>query len=728
MIFLEFEHFSDPKLKDKFVSEATHLGLDKILTKHKKELRVVFHKCKLEDVFLVMIVGNFDKILIELGKSHKFPRGFPILWRVGKEMRYFGFYPKFDNDDRQSADDDSEFSSIKNLFFFKKWSGFLSQLLVFQIDDTPYWTVTSKNSAEGKSPFVQDAKRLFEPFLTKTLIQDMLQNKLHLCAEIMSKNDQTHGSRVSKETPIVTAIGFPGCDKGERSFVSFYDHLELVEFCVMHGLPCDSAVVISDAKEAIGFIKQLSAKRDFMTNSKLDEIVDKKYIVKGTVSHEDILGDTLEGLVLMSGNLVKKYKFPNYTIRTMLFREVFQQFVYSPTLVQSAKRFVEHWCVSQEGKDYWYQFALQGFIDKATFVSYDPSIGDHIQIADKVVPSYRTESAFHSLVSCTCTGSIIIVIGPIGSGKSTLANHIVKLGENFKHVDGDELDLGSETVMKLGKERGDYTRWQVCKTLMEGKIPVLSTGGGVLFSQGKVQKYILSEEIYKTLGIVPEIIVLIPRGDEMKKLERTFVPDYEDETLVRNVILKRLKEGTWKRDTKFKKDEDFIKFIVNKSKENLKFATGLLEIASQAYSCPPVEKFSELPWKPSSGKVIQEGKFGQIRILVQVDGDKIGHITFDYSSKHDLSYSLDKLNSIAKIGKILQGELVRLEKILLAIPDEKFHQDGSTHVTLDCGPHQPKDMKEIAIGLKKGGTVLGYDVRKCVKTKCEIKVLAVFGL
>ena len=35
------------------------------------------------------------------------------------------------------------------------------------------------------------------------------------------------------------------------------------------------------------------------------------------------------------------------------------------------------------------------------------------------------------------------------------------------------------TSLKLSGERGDYTRWLVVKALMEKKIPILSTGGGV---------------------------------------------------------------------------------------------------------------------------------------------------------------------------------------------------------------------------------------------------------
>ena len=61
----------------------------------------------------------------------------------------------------------------------------------------------------------------------------------------------------------------------------------------------------------------------------------------------------------------KKYKFPGYTIRTMLFRPEFEggkNFIFGQTLKKKCEGFVNHWCVSEEGKQYWMNKGLEGFI------------------------------------------------------------------------------------------------------------------------------------------------------------------------------------------------------------------------------------------------------------------------------------------------------------------------------------------------------------------------------
>ena len=52
----------------------------------------------------------------------------------------------------------------------------------------------------------------------------------------------------------------------------------------------------------------------------------------------------------------------------------------------------------------------------------------------------------------------------------------------YEHIDGDILDMNNDDVLLLGMERGDYTRFLMIKSIKDGKIPVISTGGGIFFS------------------------------------------------------------------------------------------------------------------------------------------------------------------------------------------------------------------------------------------------------
>lgn len=161
-----------------------------------------------------------------------------------------------------------------------------------------YWTICSKNSADGTSSFVEDGHRLFAPLITPELLTVLVDQNIHLCAEIITLNDQTHGAKVLKESPVVTIIG-QRCDDHSK-FVHFFDHEEVVQFCVKHNLPCDSVWRIESKQVCSEFLKKLDAERDFLTNSTFDKLVETfgPRSITGSVTHADILGEPLEGLVV----------------------------------------------------------------------------------------------------------------------------------------------------------------------------------------------------------------------------------------------------------------------------------------------------------------------------------------------------------------------------------------------------------------------------------------------
>jgi len=276
---------------------------------------------------------------------------------------------------------------VTSLEFFKKWSGFLGQLITWRDGSEHYYTVCSKNSVDHNSKFVQDASRIFHSFITFDLIEHMNREGLHVCAEVISLQDQIHGSPVKKEVPVITVIG----KQRNGEFPTFLTHRSTIEFCRLHNLPCDSSIRIEGRENCDAFLEQLTDARDLMDNASMDALITGCVVEKmeGTVDHADVLGNCLEGLVLHltcdSGeNVIRKYKFPRYTIRTMLFRTQFQKLRDFDEKAEIS-RFVDFWVVRPDMRQYWSDYAMSGFCKyREGFRSLDPLIGDHIALAEEM--------------------------------------------------------------------------------------------------------------------------------------------------------------------------------------------------------------------------------------------------------------------------------------------------------------------------------------------------------
>ena len=93
--YLNFKQISaTDTLKKQFIEQAQGMNLAKIISNCKQAIRTSFHQAiGYENVYLVMIIGSNDKLLIKLASKYGFPRGFPIIWIPNISMQYFGFYP-----------------------------------------------------------------------------------------------------------------------------------------------------------------------------------------------------------------------------------------------------------------------------------------------------------------------------------------------------------------------------------------------------------------------------------------------------------------------------------------------------------------------------------------------------------------------------------------------------------------------------------------------------------
>jgi hypothetical protein len=361
----------------------------------------------LEEQYFGMFVSHSDFQLEKLGEKYEICRGFPVRWVPGKSVRFFGFRPKFKNDDRQS-EVTRKFDALAG---FVKLSGYLSHLLTWiESDGTPCWTAFSKNSGDStltleeaeaqnkKGGFANDAASIWQPYITTRLIIDMEKTYTHVCAETLSKKDACHGADPLENVPCVTTMGrgvvirqFDGrwmvINERPKGYVTFYGFKETIKLCKDYGLPvCSAVIATGPAAEMIMERLGSGHERDYMTYLRymaLTDEVSAKYpenfvCHRGTHDHMALLGDCLEGIVwhtIKKGSnkdhlelvemiensvevLVVKFKFPGYTGRTMGIREAINK-----GLLDNLGKFdsfisnwANWWCISTDGASYWRDF------------------------------------------------------------------------------------------------------------------------------------------------------------------------------------------------------------------------------------------------------------------------------------------------------------------------------------------------------------------------------------
>lgn len=418
--------------------------------------------------FVLMGTCHIDGKLIKWGKEHGLPRGFPIVFNPStRAFRAGGFYPKFSNDPRQ-VDNSSEYTGVRRIEFFKKWSGFLCQVMAWETDDGELcWTTTSKNSGDAENDFVRNGAEVMQPYMTEELVRYMVDENVHFCLELLHQQDQCHGARVLRSEGIVTMVGNgrrSGDNDESGTFVDYWRLERVVEFCHRFGLPCDSLVTIEDEEDKADkgckksqrkraenkgkspskcaqFLEKLSASRDFMDDELMEELIDEYGTrTQGTRKHADILGGTLEGLVMkihqeqpqqdgVQGGVelqmrTEKYKFARYTIRTMLMRdELFKQlfpvkgpdgkpvkgadgkpllrdlsevdfnWLASTGALRIAEEFVQRWCVTEPGRQYWmkrFKIIAMLLMTKAAEYVKDPLVAAHILVCEEAESHHKT--------------------------------------------------------------------------------------------------------------------------------------------------------------------------------------------------------------------------------------------------------------------------------------------------------------------------------------------------
>jgi hypothetical protein len=327
IIYIDFIRSENPKkietllinhlknVNNKFCSDISTIieNYDKVVVK--TLLTTLENK---EEVYCAIICCFDDNLLVKLGKEFCFPRSFPIIFNAGGIMNISGFYPKFTNDTREQKYEYNDLRGFEKICCTKKFSGFLSGLVSWKSDSgIYYWTIFCKNSTGLSSPYIADAKRLWDPYVGESLFEQMHFNYTgSIWVETISKNEQTHGDRVLNEDIVVVCMSANVLQTETKDF-GYIPVNELYKCCNSLKLPCEEPIIINGSVSCEFFTSLIIDNRDMMTHEKFEEILEKSF-QNSSELHKKIHGDTLEGLVLHcfkpNGNMViKKFKFTHCT-------------------------------------------------------------------------------------------------------------------------------------------------------------------------------------------------------------------------------------------------------------------------------------------------------------------------------------------------------------------------------------------------------------------------------
>lgn len=317
-------------------------------------------------VDVINVVGNNDNDMIDLGKLFGMPRGFRIiLWEEDgvDKMHVSGFRPKFSNVENRNTEI-TVGGDVEYITFTEKMSGFLAMACPLLINGRIFWLFSSKNSCSNE--FASLCCTLVKKHITHSLAEIAVASGMTFCFEAMAFDDQAHGSHVYNEGVVLTCIS-KLCIGGDR-IVEYLSFSEMREFALKNGLPITD-LYVAKKEHLTDVLKGLHDVRDYANYTTFHEFIKslrgKVELHKGNVSHLDILGECLEGLVFhmhfTNGTMkTEKFKFPNYVYRTMVIRATLEVLAKSlkraltaddiassafmEELVKVAKDIVPRWC------------------------------------------------------------------------------------------------------------------------------------------------------------------------------------------------------------------------------------------------------------------------------------------------------------------------------------------------------------------------------------------------
>ena len=783
-----------------------------IIQKEKLHKNVSYYKIDLDGPGTVAYLMMFkfhgfanDRKLEFMGKRYGFPRGFPIVYIPSTGyVHSFGFYPKFENDSRQEKVNKSVFADAKHISGSIKISGFLGQINPFIHNDTVYVFFTSKNSAnydtdEKTKPFVQGVHDIARQYISDSALIALAEMGAHVCGEFMANFDITHGQSLmcTAEQPngmnsmVCTMIGFgfTTMSKYARTptdkLIDYMNGVEINQICSQYNIPRVGQFTLIGTENIIPFMEKLEEYRDQMTYSLLCQIFAEfnVNVFNSCLTHDQIYNsDIIEGLVLNIDGKIVKYKFPGYTRRTMQCRTAIEKNIVDADLHKQIRNFVDIWVIHDQNKQEYIEKCMATMImardinisTHPLFLLFSPNTSIHIiasEIIDAMsredVSALASETGINQIFQApnmTHAVNVIIINGAIGNGKSTIMKKLAECVPGSEMIDGDSLvpAIGEKQSMTLtltcGQERNVYTQWLLLRSLLNGKIPIISTGGGVFCDKGAC---IIRSLVKNAFNLNVNMIQIVVGGTT--QCAKMTEPDFEfyesDETIasVRDVVNRRLQTDHWTLPKGTNKGA-FIEKIQQISIGNKQFAECIFDSAVCCWKFPQITPdtrdiflsldLSEFMKEFSQNIVAQTVpstiNLSQIRILTLVEssnGNNMGHITVAYNQKPN-SYTLPDLiqieNKMPLYRKVVGSKITinssNKKNLLIAVPETHLiHSDGSDHVTINSGVHKPSHMKTVAFMIRSNKNTVTldtntYNLQTKIMTPCTLTNCGIFGI
>ncbi|KAA8492177.1 hypothetical protein FVE85_3615 [Porphyridium purpureum] len=517
-----------------------HAIIEAALKNHQVRLGIDLEAAYGHTWFYIHVTGVSDASLIKLAHAYGFPRGFCFVSvdEPSHVVGSVGFLPKFSNDERQSAIDANSFRHVTRLEFAEKMSGSLGMLAAIEVNHIAYLFFSAKNSC-GK--YSREFARLFSEW-TRTqsvslpkLWSALFEENLKVCFEVCYKSGSFgyHGARYKTEFPVAIAIGNP-TPRGETLF-AWRTAQEAQAFFVEHNLACGPRFVIEDKEAIVPFMLRLNAARDMIDAVQLMHLIQESKAVRvipGTIDHVQ-LTTVLEGLVLWIFEDAKarivKFKFPNYTIMTMLLRPLLttEKLDKAPTVLPAVSlegavlvqvsmainNFVDRWVVDPSKRDHFRSMAVH-ILEFVAQMSPETTI-DATNYLDLVEPQKQDfQDAPKKVKLDKYLGqhaNLLLVVGPVGAGKSTLRKWLQKeFGLPGQGFDECEENFHPRSF-KNTKLWGTIAYLIAC-----GQTPVIENGGGAFIGDNDAEatfEQALSRHLLEPVRFQP--IILIP--DELRQ-------------------------------------------------------------------------------------------------------------------------------------------------------------------------------------------------------------------
>ena len=499
---------------------------------------------KYPDVRFLEIIGRNDAFLQNQAIKWNMPRGFPVFINIRTgEVSPSGFFGKFMNDKGQTESFSSENDGVTGLHVTRKWSGFLTGTAIYQINpELIGCIVVSKKSADPASKYVNGGLELWRKILSAKVVWNLWEKDIRsIWAETMTTWDQCHGAKVQVPHLIITGAGQLIGPDAIRSSVLCGKRLESILKSVELERYCAKTIIVPPHIDA--FLLEIANSRDMMTETMFQTVL-RKFDLCTDSLHLEILGDVLEGLILLyifhTEERIEKYKFAGYTFRTMFIRACssgggtsnsdtkFNSLGFksdgtwslSCGTVNAALRFVERWVFDDNAREYYLGLALAvGPIYDEHLQLYDgndpTSVGPWITATDKVNEEIVSGLVIKPISITQFKNSVpslqlFVICGWVGCGKSTIGR---MLSDQFDipHLDGDILNTTVELVDMLNRERNNATlSLLACMLAIHGKGSI-STGAGAL-GRGKKEnwEFTVARDLERMTGRSVFVTVIVP--------------------------------------------------------------------------------------------------------------------------------------------------------------------------------------------------------------------------